>query len=123
MGLKKILLIGTGCVGVGLGAIGAVVPFVPSFPFLMLATVCFAKSSDRLDAWFRNTKLYKNNLESYVNGQGMTKQTKMKVIGLVTLLFAIAFYLMRRVPVGLTILGVIWLFHIIYFLFVVKNKE
>ncbi|MDO4753594.1 MAG: YbaN family protein [Bacillota bacterium] len=123
MGIKKILLIGTGCIGVGLGAVGAVMPFLPSFPFLMLAAVCFAKSSERLDRWFKGTRLYKNNLESYVNGQGMTRQTKTKVITLVTILFGIAFYMMRRVPVGLAVLGIIWLFHIIYFIFVVKNKK
>lgn len=122
MGIKKILLIATGCVGVGLGAVGAVMPFLPAFPFLMLATFCFAKSSERLDRWFKNTRLYRNNLESYVNGQGMTRHTKTKVITLVTVLFSIAAYMMRRVPVGLIVLGIVWLFHILYFVFVVKNK-
>lgn len=122
MGLKKTLLIATGCVGVGLGAVGAVMPFLPAFPFLMLATICFAKSSERLDCWFKSTRLYKNNLESYVSGQGMTKRTKTKIIGLVTVLFAIAAYMMRRVPVGLIALAIVWLFHILYFVIVVKNK-
>lgn len=123
MEIKKILLVGVGCIGLTVGAIGAVLPFMPSFPFLLLAAVCFAKSSERLDRWFKGTRLYKNNLESYVNGQGMTKHTKYKVIGIITFLFAIAAYMMRRVPIGLTVLGVIWLFHIVYFIFLVKNKR
>lgn len=123
MEIKKVLLMATGCIGVGLGAVGAVVPFLPSFPFLMLATICFAKSSDRLDRWFKNTRLYKNNLESYANGQGMSGRTKMKIISLVTILFSIAAYMMRRVPVGLAVLGIIWVFHIFYFVVVVKNKQ
>lgn len=123
MEIKKVLLMATGCIGVGLGAVGAVVPFLPSFPFLMLATICFAKSSDRLDRWFKNTRLYKNNLESYANGQGMSGRTKTKIISLVTILFSIAAYMMRRVPVGLAVLGIIWVFHIFYFVVVVKNKQ
>ena len=34
MKLKKALYVILGCVGVGLGAVGAVVPLLPAFPFL-----------------------------------------------------------------------------------------
>lgn len=123
--MKKAILIITGCIGVGLGAMGAVLPLLPAFPFLMLAAVCFAKSSERLDRWFRGTKLYKNDLESFVNGQGMTKRTKIKVMITVTLLMAVGFAVMfaREVYIPCMILGGVWLFHIIYFAFVVKTHR
>ena len=60
----------------GLGAVGAVLPLLPAFPFLLLAAFCFARSSERLDGWFKGTKLYKENQESFVQGNGMTKKTK-----------------------------------------------
>ena len=123
MKIKKIALVIVGCIGVGLGAVGAVVPMLPAFPFLMLAAVCFAKSSEKLDTWFKGTKLYKNNLETYVKGQGMTKKTKIKVMITVTLLMSFGFFMMFRkdlfVPCG--ILGAVWLFHILYFTFGVRN--
>ena len=123
MKIKKIALVIVGCIGVGLGAVGAVMPMLPAFPFLMLAAVCFAKSSEKLDTWFKGTKLYKNNLETYVKGQGMTKKTKIKVMITVTLLMSFGFFMMFRkdlfVPCG--ILGAVWLFHILYFTFGVKN--
>lgn len=72
MNIKKILYIILGCVGVVLGSVGAVVPMLPAFPFLMLAAFCFARSSERLDRWFKGTRLYKNNLEDFVAGRGMT---------------------------------------------------
>lgn len=37
MKIKKILFIILGCIGVGLGAVGAVLPLLPAFPFLLLA--------------------------------------------------------------------------------------
>ena len=77
--LKKGILIVVGCIGVGLGAVGAVMPLLPAFPFLLLAAICFGKSSERLNQWFINTKLYKNNLESFVKGQGMTWKTKIRI--------------------------------------------
>ncbi len=121
MKIKKILLTIVGCLCVGLGAVGAVVPLLPAFPFLLLAAFCFAKSSERLDRWFKNTKLYKNSLESYIKGQGMTKKTKIKVMITVTVLMSIGFIMMKEVMIGRIILGCVWLFHIIYFTFCVKN--
>lgn len=121
MKVKKILYMALGCIGVGLGAVGAVVPLLPAFPFLLLATVCFAKSSEKLHQWFISTKLYKNNLESFVKGQGMTWKTKIRIMITVTILMSIGFIMMNQVPIGRIILCFVWLFHILYFLFGVKN--
>lgn len=123
--MKKIILVIIGCIGVGLGALGAILPILPAFPFLLLAAVCFAKSSDRLDRWFRGTKLYKNDLESFINGQGMTRKTKIKVMITVTLLMSIGFAIMfsKEIYVPCIILGGVWLFHIIYFAFFVKTHR
>lgn len=123
MNLKKILYIIVGCIGLGVGAIGAVVPMLPAFPFLLLAAFCFAKSSEKLHSWFVNTKLYKDNLESYVQGKGMTFKTKIRIMATVTLLMAVGFTMMavKSVVVGCIVLGCVWAFHIIYFIWGVKT--
>ena len=66
MKIKKALWACLGCLGVALGAIGVVVPVLPTVPFLLLAAFSFARSSEKLQSWFVGTRLYKNNLESYV---------------------------------------------------------
>ena len=125
MSPKKIFFIVLGCIGVGLGAVGAVVPMIPAFPFLLLAAYSFAKSSEKLHTWFINTKLYKNNLESYVKGQGMTWKTKIRIMITVTLLMGFGFFMMFRkdLYIPCAILGGVWLFHILYFCFGVKKYE
>ncbi len=121
MKLKKILFVILGCIGVGLGALGAVLPLLPAFPFLLLAAFCFAKSSERLHNWFTGTKLYKDNLESYVKGKGMTKKTKIRIMVTVTILMSIGFVMMHQVLVGRIVLACVWVFHILYFSFGVKT--
>ena len=125
MNLKKIFWIVLGCIGVGLGAVGAVLPLLPTFPFLLLAAFSFAKSSERLHTWFVNTKLYKKNLESYVQGKGMTRPTKLRIMATVTVLMAVGFTVMmlKAVYIPCIILACVWGFHIVYFTFGVKTLE
>ena len=123
MNIKKIFWIILGCIGVGLGAVGAVVPMLPAFPFLMLAAFSFARSSEKLHTWFIGTKLYKDNLEDYVAGRGMTWKTKIRIMVTVTLLMSVGFTMMalKSVVVGCIVLGCVWAFHIVYFIWGVKT--
>ena len=121
--MKKILYIILGCAGVGIGAVGAVVPMLPAFPFLMLAAFCFARSSEKLHNWFVGTKLYKDNLADFVACKGMTKKTKIRIMMTVTALMSIGFLMMglKGIVTGCVVLGCVWLFHIIYFIFGIKT--
>lgn len=123
MKVKKKIYIIVGCICLALGAIGTIIPIMPTVPFLMVTAYCFARSSEKLNSWFINTKLYKENLESYVNGQGMTRKTKIRIMVTVTMLMMIGFVMMDAVPIGRIVLTIIWAFHIVYFMFGVKNLE
>lgn len=123
MRIKKIIYITIGCISLGLGAIGSVLPLLPTVPFLLVSAFCFAKSSEKLDMWFKNTNIYKNNLESFVRGAGMSVFTKIKIMATVTLLLAIGFIMMKRVPICRIALVIVWLGHFIYFVFFIKNKS
>ena len=123
MNIKKAFFVVLGCLSLGLGAVGAVLPILPTVPFLMLAAFCFAKSSEKLHNWFVSTKLYKKNLESFVQGKGMTVKTKIRIMVTVTILMSIGFIMMHAVPVGRIILGFVWLFHVLYFIFGIKTLK
>ncbi len=125
MTLKKIFWLTLGGIGMALGALGSVLPMIPSVPFLVLATLCFAKSSQRVNEWFIGTKLYKNNLESYVQGQGMSRATKTRIIVMVTLMMGIGFVVMinKGLVVPSAIVVGVWLIHIAYFAFGVKTYQ
>lgn len=121
MNIKKMIYIVIGCISMGLGAVGVVLPILPTVPFLLLAAFCFGRSSEKLNCWFTSTKLYKNNLESYVKGEGMTRKTKLRIMVTVTILMTIGFIMMKAVTVGRIVLVCVWIFHVVYFTFGVKT--
>lgn len=104
-----------------LGMVGVVLPILPTTPFILVAAFCFARSSERLNTWFKGTKVYKQVLEGYVTKRSMTVKAKLTILVPVSILLAIGFALMGSVPVGRIILAAVWFGHIIYFGFVVKT--
>lgn len=121
MKVKKLIYLIIGCICLGLGCIGVVLPILPTVPFFLVTIFCFAKSSQKLYDWFIGTKLYKNHLDSYVKKEGMTVRTKLGIIIPVTLLMGFGFLMMKNVPIGRIVLAIVWVCHIIYFVFGVKT--
>lgn len=121
MKLKKMLYLLIGFLGVVLGAVGAVVPMLPTFPFLLMAAFGFGKSSERLERWFKGTRLYRENLEDFVSKRGMTRKAKIRIMLTVTILMSIGFVMMHAVAVGRVVLVCVWVFHVLYFVFGIRT--
>ena len=123
MKLKRLLFLILGFLSLGLGCVGVVIPILPTVPFFLVTVFCFANSSQKLHDWFVSTRLYKKHLESFVKKKGMTVQTKLGIIIPVTLVMGIGFFMMMRanVLVPSIILAIVWVCHIIYFVFGVKT--
>ena len=123
MSIKKIIFIVLGCICLALGTVSVVLPILPTVPFYLATAFCFANSSRRLHSWFVNTGLYKKHLQSYVEKRGMLLKTKLSIITTVTLLMGFGFFMMARqdIWVPCIILAVVWVCHIIYFVFGIKT--
>lgn len=104
-----------------LGMVGVALPILPTTPFILLAAFCFARSSARLNAWFKRTRLYRQVLEGYATKRTMTVRAKLSILVPVTMLLAIGFFLMGSVPAGRVALAVVWVGHVVYFGFIVKT--
>jgi len=95
--IKRIIYIIVGCICLGLGTVGVVIPVLPTTPFYLVTVYCFARSSKRLEDWFKSTKLYKKHLESFVEKKGMKVSTKAGILTSVTVLMGLGFFFMASV--------------------------
>lgn len=123
MKLKQIIFLIIGCLSLALGCVGIVLPILPTVPFFLLTVFCFANSSQKLHDWFIGTQMYKKHLESFVQKKGMTVRTKATILTSVTALMTVGFVLMLRkgIIVPCVVLAVVWVCHLVYFLFGVKT--
>ena len=68
------LLLGLLCVGLAIA--GAILPLLPTTPFLLLATYAFARSSKRLHAWLINHKLFGKLIRNWQENGSIDRKTK-----------------------------------------------
>lgn len=116
----KYILMGIGMLSTGLGAIGVVLPVLPTTPFLILAAFCFAKSSKRFHCWLVSTSMYKNHMESFVENRSMTLKSKIYILAFSSTMLFIAAYFMKSVHLRIFILCLI-IFKYYYFIFKIKT--
>ena len=78
--IKKFLYVLCGLIAFGCGIVGIILPILPTTPFLLLASFCFFRGSERLDNWFKGTNIYKKHLESFVKSRAMTLKQKWTIL-------------------------------------------
>jgi len=61
---------------VAIGVIGIFLPLLPTTIFLILASVCFVKSSPRANEWLRNHKVLGTYIKNYQDKSGLTITSK-----------------------------------------------
>ena len=81
----------------GFGAAGVILPVLPTTPFLLLASFCFAKGSKKFHLWFQSTKLYQKHLDGFVKERTMLLKTKVCILLPVSVMLICAMVLMENV--------------------------
>lgn len=89
---------------VGLGAVGAALPVLPTVPFLLISAFCFSRSSRRVDDWFRSTWLYRRHLAAFMTHRSMLLRTKILLLAFTTLLLAFLFITIDSLPLRILLL-------------------
>lgn len=77
------LLLELGWAFLGIGAVGMVVPVLPTAPFVLLAAACFLHSSERLHGWLISHPTFGRHISDFLAGRGL--QARTKLVALTTL--------------------------------------
>jgi len=83
------MLITAGLLCVGLGAIGIILPGLPTTPFLLLAAYCFARSSEHFHSWLLDHRWFGNYVRNFEEGRGMTRPAKATTLLVMWLSFGV----------------------------------
>jgi len=65
-----------GAIAVLLGILGIFLPLLPTTPFLLLASWCFARGSDRLHGWLLSHRVFGEYLRNFEAGRGIPLKAK-----------------------------------------------
>jgi len=76
----RILFLVLGWFFVGLGAIGVVLPVIPTTPFLLVAAACFARSSPRFHRWLLDSKLFGPTIRRWQETRTISRRVKATAI-------------------------------------------
>lgn len=99
----KYIYIVLGILSVILGLIGALLPIIPTTPFLLVASYFFTRSSKRL-----NDLLYKNRylgpyLQSISSGNGMPLVAKIYTISLLWFFMLVSIFMIDFIAIKITL--------------------
>ena len=77
---KRILFIVAGTICLGLGALGIILPLLPTTPFLLLTAACYMRGSDRMYQWLLNNKWFGKYIRNYREGKGIPLRGKISAL-------------------------------------------
>ncbi|PKP88237.1 MAG: DUF454 domain-containing protein [Alphaproteobacteria bacterium HGW-Alphaproteobacteria-17] len=86
--MKRHFFLVGGFLSLALGAIGAVLPLLPTVPFVILAAFCFARSSPRLEAWLLHHPTFGPHIVAWREKGAISR--KGKVAAMLAFAFSIA---------------------------------
>lgn len=119
--MMNLICVGLGFVCFGVAAAGAVLPVIPTTPFLLAAAFFFARGSERFHNWFVSTNLYKRYIEQAVKNKAMDKKAKRNM--LITLGSVFALGIIFSPMFAKWIILIVALGHFYYFVFRIKTVE
>ena len=86
----RVLLVIAGWLSVCLGVVGIVLPVLPTTPFMILAALCFSRSSPRFHSWLLNNRIFGPIISDWQSNKCMRKKVKMRALVIIAITFFIS---------------------------------
>ena len=101
----RLIWLVVGTLALVLGAIGVVLPLLPTTPFVLVAAFAYAKSSDRLHAWLLAHRVFGPLIDDWHRYGAISRRAKTAAIA--SMLAVIAISLLLRVPTHAIVIQVV----------------
>ena len=113
--IKKTIYIFFGTLSLILGVAGIFIPVLPTTPLLLLASVCYLRSSKTMYNWLINNKMLGKYIYCYMNYKAIPKTTKIGAIIFLWLTLSISILLMQSmyIKMFLVLVGIAVTWHVI----------
>jgi len=85
-----------GLLSLGLGALGVVLPLLPTTPFVLLAAFSFARSSETFHAWLLHHRIFGPLIKNWNENGSISRRTK--IVSIISMLAIIALSLALNAP-------------------------
>lgn len=104
-----------GIVSVILGALGILLPLLPTTPFLLLAIICFTRSSDKLKQWLLNHRILGKYIYNYTVHKAIPLRSKVIAICLIWVTMTLSMIMVNKLTVTiiLVFIGTGVTFHLV----------
>lgn len=105
----RYVLIALGIVFTVIAFTGAVLPLLPTTPFLILAAICVTNSSRKFKIWLESTQIYKNYVENLKKYKGYTMKEKIRILISLYIVVGFSIFMISNlyIRIGLMIMVVI----------------
>jgi len=103
----RLAWLAVGIVALTLGALGVVLPLLPTTPFVLVAAFAFAQSSERLHAWLVNHNIFGELIANWRRYGAISRTTK--VASVLSMATVLAVSLLLDVPTSIVVVQAVLL--------------
>ncbi|MBK0032160.1 DUF454 family protein [Erwinia sp. S43] len=105
--MQRYILLILGWLAMVLATLGAVLPLLPTTPFLLLAAWCFARSSPRFHHWLLYRSVFGRYLRHWQQHRAMPPGAKSRAIVFILLTFAFSLWMVKILWIRLMLLTIL----------------
>lgn len=87
----------------GLAFVGVFVPLLPTVPFVLLAAICFSKSSDRFHSWLMAHRHFGPIIHNWQTNRSMPKRVKIMAMATIFCSGALSIYMITAISLKLLV--------------------
>ena len=104
------MLVVAGSLSLALAVLGVFLPLLPTTPFLLLASACYVRGSERLHRWLMGNRVLGPYISNFRERRGIPLRAKVTTVALLWLPLLYSIYRLDfpLLELALLLMGLIW---------------